>query len=386
MHTMLVALVGLPNKGKTTLFNALTRAQAQIADYPFTTIDPNKGVAFATVDCPCKEKAPCSPRNGACVNGKRRVPINIIDVAGLVDGAHEGKGRGNQFLSDLGPASALICVADASGSTDSDGNKCELGSHDPAEDVKVLEKEIDLWLASVVKRNAPKARGNRVDAFQQSLSGVGVTEPVLKACLAETGLSPNAWEWSKEECLQFAVCVRRKTKPIIVAANKCDLSSARSGVESLRALGYPVYELSADYELALEKASERGLVEYDGSGVTVKTEEPRLRVALDKIKGFVDSNRGTGVQRLLNRVAFETLELMVAYPVQDEKHWTDNKGAVLPDAILLPKGSTAVDLARAIHTDLVEGFLHAVDARTHMRLGREHALENGAVVKIVSTK
>ncbi len=383
---MLVALIGLPNKGKTTLFNALTRAHAQIADYPFTTIDPNKGVAFATADCPCKEKEHCNPRSGSCVNNKRRVPINVIDVAGLVAGAHKGKGRGNQFLSDLGPASALICVADASGSTDADGNKCAPGSHDPAEDVRILENEIDYWLASVVKRNAPKSRGNCVGAFQQALSGVGVTESVLKKCLRETGLTPNAWEWMDESCLKFASCVRKKTKPIIIAANKCDLPTSKKGVASLRSLGYPLHEVSADYELALEKAAEKGLVDYDGSSVTVKTEDARLHKALEKIKSFVELNAGTGVQQLLNQIVFESLGLMVAYPVQDEKHWTDNKGAVLPDAMLLPSGSTALDLARLIHSDLADGFLYAVDARSHMRLSKESPLSNGAVVKIVSTK
>ncbi|OIO27494.1 redox-regulated ATPase YchF [Candidatus Micrarchaeota archaeon CG_4_10_14_0_2_um_filter_60_11] len=384
---MLFAFVGLPNKGKTTLFNALTRANAAVADYPFTTIDPNKGVAFASVPCPCVGKGvKCSPRNSKCVNGTRFVPVNVIDVAGLVAGAHEGRGRGNQFLTDLSNADALVCVADASGSTDSEGNNCEPGTHDPAEDVAVLESEIEYWLASVVKRNALKARGRNLAEFQQALSGISVTERVLKECLHDAGLQPKPEEWDKAQCLAFAKAVRAKTKPIVVAANKCDLPSSRAGVEKLRQLPYPLFEVSADYELALQKAKDKGMVDYDGKSVNFKNDDPKFAAALRRLKDFADSRGGTGVQALVDGVVFKVLDCIVVYPVEDEKHWTDNKGNVLPDAILLRRGATAVDLAAAIHTDLAKGFLYAVDCRTNMRLGKEHALKDGDVVKVVSNR
>jgi len=384
---MFFAIVGLPNKGKTTLFNALTHANAQIADYPFTTIDPNKGVAFASAPCPCSQKgAKCNPRNSKCVNGTRFVPVNVIDVAGLVAGAHEGRGRGNQFLTDLSNADALVCIADASGSTDAEGNKCEPGSHDVAEDVTVLESEIDYWLAAVVKRNAHKARGRALAEFQQALSGINVGERVLKECLRETGLQPKPEEWDDGQCLVFAKAVRKHTKPIVVAANKCDLPSAAQGLERLRQLSYPLFEVSADYELALQKAKEKGFVDYDGKAVVVKAEDPKFAAALHLLKEFVESRGGTGVQRLVDGIVFKVLDCIVAYPVEDERHWTDNKGNVLPDAILLRRGATAVDLAAAIHTDLAKGFLYAVDCRTNMRLAREHALKDGDVVKIVSNR
>ncbi|MFA4946078.1 MAG: YchF-related putative GTPase [Candidatus Micrarchaeia archaeon] len=381
---MLFALVGLPNKGKTTLFNALTHAAAQVADYPFTTIDPNKGVAFASAKCPCSEKGgACKPRNSKCANGTRFVPVNVIDVAGLVDGAHEGRGRGNQFLNDLSEADALVCVADASGSTDSEGNKCPLGSHDPCEDVLILEREIDHWLAGIAKRNASKAKGKTSDEFQKLLAGLKVDARVYSH--AAEGLPASFWQWTKEEFLEFAHRIRLKTKPLVVAANKCDLPGAQAGVEKLRELGHPLFEVYADYELALQKARERGFVDYDGKSVSIKTEDSRMVSALEHIKSIVDA-RGTGVQALVDGVAFKVLDLIVAYPVQDEKKWMDNKDNLLPDALLLRRGATAHDLAAAIHTDLAAGFLYAVDGRTHLRIAREQPLKDGDVVKVVSTR
>jgi ribosome-binding ATPase YchF (GTP1/OBG family) len=94
---------------------------------------------------------------------------------------------------------------------------------------------------------------------------------------------------------------------------------------------------------------------------------------------------GTGVQSALNAAVYDRLDRITVYPVQDASQWTDGSGTMLPDAFLLPAGSTPRDLAYAVHTDIGEGYLHAVDARSSRRIGEDHELSEGDVIKIIST-
>jgi len=386
---MLVGLVGLANKGKSTLFNALTEGNAEMANYPFTTIDPNKGVAFVAKPCPHTELGkPCAPRNSKCVNGTRFVPINVIDVAGLVPGAHEGKGRGNQFLSDLSQADALICVADASGGTDDEGRPVEPGSHDPCRDIQFLEQEVDYWLAEVLHRNALKCRG-KPDQFKQVLAGLRIPEEVFRHVV-----SGDYAQISLQQYLPVATELRKKTKPIVIAANKADLPGAAENIEKMKsAFPYPIIPVSADAELSLKRAVAKGWVKIirennrEAFELTAQNLDPRIVSALDQIKKkTIDKYGSTGVQELLNLIVFDLLHAIVVYPVEDEKKWANHFGDVLPDAILLPKGSKSVDLAEKIHSDLAKGFLHAIDCRTNMKVGRDYVVKDGDVLKIVSAR
>ena len=149
-----IAVTGKPNVGKSSFFNSATLSEVEVASYPFTTIDANKAVAHVVTECPCTElEVTCNPHNSKCVQGKRLIPVELIDVAGLVPGAHEGRGLGNKFLDDLRQARAFIHIIDASGSTDEEGRPCEPGSHDPLEDVEFLEHEITMWLFGILKKN-----------------------------------------------------------------------------------------------------------------------------------------------------------------------------------------------------------------------------------------
>jgi len=389
---MLLGLLGKPNVGKSTILNAATSAQAQVAPYPFTTIDPNKGVAFATMPCPhvALGLKACNPRNAACINGVRQVPVNLVDVAGLVPGAHTGKGMGVEFLSDAAQADVLLVVADASGGTDDEGVLVSEGTHDPARDVMIAVEEFEHWLALVIERNAAKNKSKPLSALGEALSGLRITEGHLHDTVRKTGVSEHFDKWNREERWQVAKTLRALAKPIIVAANKVDSRFGKENVEKIKK-AFPelsVVPVAADTELALKKAAEKGWVKYDGKSVEVVGSNLPAPVlgALEKIKGTLKEWGSTGVRELVNRAVFEAGNKIVVFPVEDETHYSDHKGMVLPDAILLPRGATPPELAGAVHTDLAQGFLYAVNARNKQRLGKEHKLENGDIIRIVSAR
>ncbi|MFH1107444.1 MAG: YchF-related putative GTPase [Candidatus Micrarchaeota archaeon] len=392
MKPMLIAIVGLPNKGKSTLFNALTSANAQVASYPFTTINPNKGIAFASSPCPhVRINRQCDPHNAPCENGMRKIPVNVVDVAGLVEGAHEGKGMGNQFLSDISAADALVAVADASGGTDDEGNLCPPGTHEASRDVRILFDELDQWLAGVITRNAKKSKGRGVSEFAAGLSGIKIGhEDLKKACLKLELDETKFADWGKEEILQMARELRM-AKPTLIAANKVDSDHAEKNIAALKAAfpEHTVLSVAADAELALKKAAEKKWINYDGREfkVTAENLDARITGALDRIDSHVLKKfGGTGVPQVAGECVFRLLDQIAVYPVEDDVHFSNHFGKVLPDAILLKKGSTALQMAERIHTDLATHFLYAVDAETKMRIGKDTPLHDGQIVKIVSAK
>ncbi|RLG25301.1 redox-regulated ATPase YchF, partial [Methanosarcinales archaeon] len=331
-----------------------------------------------------------------CKDGIRFVPIEIIDVAGLVPDAHKGKGLGNAFLDNLRQAQAIIHVVDASGGTDIEGNPVRIGEHDPLDDIGFFESELTLWLFSILKRNWSRL-SKRIQAehlkpaivIADQLTGAGVTIPQARAALSRfdeiCAKPPHLWDDS--EMQDFADLLRRESKPMIIAANKADIAP-EDNIKRLRNLDYTVVPTSAEAELALRMADRSGAISYipGDSGFEIisnNLSDAQIR-ALDKIHDMIARMGGTGIQQCINAAVFDLLDQIVVYPVEDETRFTDKKGNVLPDAFLMRRDSTAHDLAYQIHTDIGEGFLYAVDARQRMRMGR--VLEDGDVVKIVSTK
>ncbi len=400
---MLVGIVGKTNVGKTTLYTALTMAPAQIENRPFTTIKPNVGVGYVKVPCVCREfKVRDQPRNSLCLNGYRYVPVNVVDVAGLVPGAHQGRGLGNRFLDELRRADALIHVVDASGSTDEDGRPCDPGSRDPCEDVEVIEKEVVCWFADVVKRNWSKvvksydpSRG-LADALTTALSGLSLEKRHVVKVLTSLSLAESPRKWSDEDVEAFAALLRRVAKPTLIAANKVDLPTSLRNVERLKERfepqGMPVVPCSAEAELALRRAAEKGLIDYSPGDPSFNVKEPsalseaQLR-ALSIIKERVLEPWGsTGVQEVLNTACLKLLEMIIVYPVADPVKLCDHQGRVLPDALIVPKGTTAKQLAYKLHSELGDHFIYAIDARTKRRLGEDVELKHGDVVSIVSAK
>ncbi len=390
-------MVGKPNVGKSTFFAAATLAPAQIANYPFTTIEPNRGVAFVRHRCPHVDLGiPCKPNNSPCQDGVRLIPVELLDVAGLVPKAHEGRGLGNKFLDDLRQASALVHVIDATGGTDFEGNAVPAGSHDPLEDVRFLEEELAHWITGILLRNWEK-ESRRADleevpperVLYDRLTGLGLTEAQIHSALRETPLDPKMAKWTAEDMLQLARSLRKIGKPMILAANKADLVPKERLVDLSGVEGYRTVPTSAEFELALRRAAQAHLIAYEpGASSFVVTEPSKLSPpqakGLDRIKTFLDARATTGVQACVEEAIFKLLDLIVVFPVEDETHWTDKKGNVLPDAFLVPRGSTAVDVAFKVHTDLGKHFIRAIDGRTKMVVGRDHPVQDGDVIKIVA--
>lgn len=391
---MLVGLVGKPNSGKSTMFAALTLIDVEISSRIFTTIEPNKGVTYVRTKCPCTVLGiKCNPQNSKCVGGVRYVPIKIVDVAGLVPDAHKGRGLGNQFLSDIMEADALVHVVDISGSTDSDGNLVEKGSHDPKQDIRFLEEEIDYWILGILKRNLGTL-SRRVEAtkekfsvvLQNQLAGLGIKLPEIEEALQKTGITPGS---SDEELLEFIKILRAESKPITIAANKIDLNGADKIFERVRDVtGINIIPCSADSELALRKANEKGILEYmpgDADFRITADIDSKHRQALEFIRqNVLKKYNSTGVQTCIDRSIFDILQMIVVYPVENEHKFSDKKNNILPHAFLMKKGSTALDLAFKVHEDIGKKFISAVDAKTGKHISASYELRNGDVISIKS--
>jgi len=387
---MLIGVVGKTNTGKTTFFSAATLVDAKIAPFPFTTIEPNIGKAYVRAKCPEVElKVKCNPHNSLCENGIRLIPMDVIDVAGLVPDAHLGRGLGLKFLDDLRVADVLIQVVDASGTTDAEGKPCDF--YDPANEIKFLEEEIAYWVFGIMKRSWSKIKGGDADALAGLLSGLKVTKEQIEKTLEKTYLSIEKINWSDGDILNFSRELRKNSKPILIAANKIDLPNAHDNYIKLKEK-FPekiIVPCSAESELALRKAGERGIIKYvpgDNDFQILKNDIPKKQMdGLQFIREKILSTyKGTGVQELVNKAVFEQLNLIVVYPVEDENKFSNHFGVVLPDALLMEHGSTTLDLAAKIHTDLAKNFVCAIDARTKMRLGRQHQLKTGDVLKVVA--
>lgn len=395
---MLIGIIGKANVGKSTFFNAATELAVQAANYPFTTINSNIGIIHARQKCVCTEfGVQDNPIHSICIDGNRFIPLNLIDIAGLVPGAHLGKGLGNKFLDDARQADALIHIVDASGSTDSEGKPISPGTGDPISDIRFVEEEFDLWLASVVSRDWNKlsreaeSQGQKLEQMlAKRLSGLDIGSHQIADALDETGLRyKKTISWTQEDIFNFCKTIRLKSKPIVLAANKADLPTVDKNINAMKKTGRYVIVCASEAENLLRRAAKKGIIHYlpGDNSFNIKQEaelNDQQKKALSIISNILSKYGSTGIQEVINYACFKLLNLIVVYPVEDELKLTDKKGNILPDARLLPQGSTARDLARAIHADLAKGFLYAIDIRSKQRLSSEYKLKNNDVIKIVS--
>ena len=429
---MRIGIVGKPNVGKSTFFAAATATNVEIANYPFCTIEPNVGIAFipAPNPCPCQELRSkkesegrldvedpnsrkgsiCYPRTGSCEMNIRLVPTTLVDVAGLVPGAHEGKGRGNEFLNDLAQCDALIQVVDIAGTTDIEGNPIgndtDLATaiSSAIEEHNFLLEELDAWIAGIIvdgwsrgaRRVQAEGESGLLSYLSDRLTGIGgkpkdVSQAMNKFSQQSKNL-PQYWDWEQRELITFASYLRREMFPVFVAANKADLVTEEYWVDlknKVKSEGGLLIPTSADSELALRRASKTRLIDYQlGNSSFSITNEGESKLSAAQKKGLQTLNsrlnemQSTGVTELLIRVVFDLLGQMVVYPVQDELHGIDGDQKILPDALIVPIGTNAKEMAFAVHTDLGNGFIRATDARTGRTIGSEHELSDNDVIKI----
>jgi ribosome-binding ATPase YchF (GTP1/OBG family) len=397
-YSRLLGIVGKPNTGKSTFFSASTLAPAEIANYPFTTIKPNRGIGYVRTPCVHEEfGVKDNPSNSLCLDGVRLIPIEFIDCAGLVPGAWEGRGLGNQFLDEIRRADALIHIVDASGGTDCEGRLCKPGEHDPMEDVEFLEHEITMWMANILKKDWPKiartVEAESKDLFsmlEERLSGLSIKRNHLLEAIRKTGLTEKVTSWNEEEFLKFVDTLRQIAKPMIIGANKMDLPSAEDNLEKLKKSGHIVVPCCAEAELALRRAAEKQLIDYKPGDCNFKVLKPETlsdtqTKALETIREKVLLKNGsTGVQEAVNTAFYKLLNMITVFPVEDLEHLSNHDGKVLPDAYLVPYGTTARQLAYLIHTELGQGFIYAVEAREKKRVGEDYLLKDRDVLSIVS--
>ncbi len=399
----LVGIIGKTNVGKSTFFAAATLVPVEVSNRPFTTIKPNIGVGYLRKKCVHVELGlpKCDPKNSLCIDGWRFIPVKIMDVAGLIPGAHRGRGLGNKFMDDLRQADVLIHVIDAAGATDEEGRPVPPGTYDPIEEVERIEFEVNEWFYRIISRDWQKfARHvdsggvDVIDALTERLSGLSIKKHHVVETLRRTGLeSKKLSTWSEEELKKFAYTLREISKPMIIAANKADLPQAEENIRRLRERYHNriIVPVSAEAELALRRAAKAGFIKYlpgdrDFEIIDESRLTPRQRKGLEYIREHVLKKWGsTGVQEVLNRAFFELLDMITVYPVEDQNKFTDHHGNILPDVYLVKRGTTARELAYMIHTDLGKSFLYAINAKTKQRVGEDYVLKDDDVIKIVAT-
>ena len=319
-----------------------------------------------------------------------------MDVAGLVPGAHEGKGRGNQFLDDLRQADAFIHIIDVSGSTDDNGNPVEALSHDPSRDIEFLDYELDMWYYQILskgwRRFAKQVRQENLNikqAIGKQLSGLKVTEDDVENSIKKLKLSHNPEEWSDRDLRELSSELR-KTKPMIIAANKLDIEGAFYELDKLQNKfnNYLIIGCSAEIEFALREAAKKKLIEYvpgDEDFRIIGNSNEKQKKGLEFIKEYLRKNKTTGVQEIINKVIFEMLDYIAVYPGGVNK-LEDSKGNTLPDCFLMKNGSTALDFAYRLHTDFGDNFIKAIDVKNKRPVGKDYRLKNKDVIEIMYKK
>ena len=395
---MIIGLLGKANVGKSTFFNSATDLSVQMANFPFTTIDPNVGIAFVRINCVCKELGVLdNPSNSRCIDGVRFIPIKLVDIAGLVPGAHSGKGLGNKFLDDARQSDVIIHVVDIAGSTDEEGRPVSLGDGDPLTDIEFVENEFDLWIHSLILKDWNKVVKESENLKQKieytiskRLSGLAISEKIIRKAINDLNLNKKPLEWSNDDLLLLCKQIRQVSKPIIIAANKADLPSAEKNISKLKSLNRLFFPCVSEAELLLKRALQKNIIYYlpGDSSFEIKNEKnlsDKQKDALITVSKVLKKFGSTGVQNILNHACFKILDKIVVYPVEDELKFTDKKGNVLPDARIVSKNITAKELANIIHKELGKGFLYAIDARSKQRISAEHILKNNDIIKIVST-
>ncbi|EZF30480.1 hypothetical protein H101_05884 [Trichophyton interdigitale H6] len=378
----LIGLVGKPSSGKSTTLNRyqslqrkqwdqrkvllLTDASSKVGNFPFTTIDPQRAIGYLQVDCACSRynlQDRCKPNYGGCHEGRRSVPIELLDVAGLVPGAHEGKGLGNKFLDDLRHADALIHVVDVSGTTDAEGKVTR--GYDPSQDIVWLKSEIVRWIEGnlmdkwgSIKRKHIATKSTAVETLQTQFSGYGSTSKIVARCLDRINLKEPLEEWSNETISKVVVAFIDEKFPTVIALNKIDHPDSDKNISKIAKQEDPksIVLCSAISEVFLRKLTKQGYIKYiegsefvdtredliemgDPDGGGLKEMDEKLKNRVENLKDLVLYRFGsTGVVQVLSRTA-ELLGLVPVFPVRNVHTFASGAtgNAVFRDCVLVNK-------------------------------------------------
>ena len=395
-----IGLIGKTNTGKTTFFNSSTLSSDEISTYPFTTKKSSTSIGYANTPCVHSEfNVIDNPNNSKCKDGWRYIPVELIDLPGLIKDAWKGKGLGNQFLSIASQSDALLHVVDASGSIDSTGKITETGSGDPVSDFADIEEELNMWYQKILEGNRDrlqkiiKTGDDNIDALTELYQGVGVKTNHVKEALKTSNLEEKDIEnYDMQDSKKFASYLRKISKPTLIVANKIDVKGADKNFERLRERynDMIVIPASADSELTLRRAEQKELIKYSpGSEKFDMLQTSELNQKQKDALDFIESDimgeyMRTGVQFAINVTVFKLLKMNSVYPVASPEKLSDKKGRVLPDLVLLKDGATVIDLAKEIHSDLTKGLLYAKDLRYNLRVPTNYQLRDRDVICLIS--
>ena len=395
-----IGIIGKTNTGKTTFFNSSTLSSDEISTYPFTTKKSSTSTGYAITLCVHPEfNVIDNPNNSRCEDGWRYIPIELIDLPGLIKDAWKGKGLGNQFLSIASQSDALLHVVDASGSIDATGKITETGSGDPVSDFADIEEELNMWYQKILEGNRDrlqkiiKSDDDHVGALTELYQGVGVKRNHVKEALNTSGLEEKDIEnYDMQDSKKFASYLRKISKPTLIVANKIDVNGADKNFERLRERynDMIVIPASADSELTLRRAEQKELIKYSPGSenfevLQINELNQKQKDALDFIQsGIMGEYMRTGVQFAINVTVFKLLKMNSIYPVASPEKLSDKKGRVLPDLVLLKDGATVTDLAKEIHSDLTKGLLYAKDLRYNLRVPTNYQLRDRDVICLIS--
>jgi len=254
--------------------------------------------------------------------------------------------------------------------------------------VAILKKD---W--PKISRTAEADKKGITAPLEERLTGLGIRRQHVADAIRKANLNVDKpATWTDEDFYRFVDNLRRISKPMLIVANKIDLPTAEVNVERMKKLDYIVVPCSAEAELALRRAAEKQLIDYRPGDRDFRIMQPE-KLSQGQIKALeavrekvLQKNGTTGIQDAINIAYFKLLNMITAYPVEDLEHFSDHNGRVLPDAYLIPKGTTARQFAYLIHTELGESFIYAIDARDKRRIGEDAILKDRDVISIVSAK
>ena len=412
-----IGLVGKPSAGKSTLFNAATgdATAAKVAAHPFTTIEPNTGAALCGIPCPCtagtlptggtttqhalfaKDSPPqCEAELSHTATGLRLATLTIRDVAGLVPGAYQGRGKGNKFLDDLNDADVLIHVVDASGRTNAEGQAREVDSvkttveEDVLQEVHWVRLEIHQWIYTNVLRKWDAIR-RRPEKLPIMFTGYHATTSMVHMAARKANITQKQMEqpgtWDHETLHRLVAAFIRIRFPVVVAMNKCDVPGADRNVAYVKAKlpAETIVQLSADIETQLLKLRDEGKIRYAAGGCP-EGELPQ------HVKQYLAGNSNmSGVSAALS-TAIGVRPTVRVYPVLDPGTFASYGGGVLQHCMHLTPGSTPADLFRHLtHAHFVEGdFVRAtvIDSASCVDTiwKKDQPLPQDAVVRIMTNR